>query len=146
MLSSFFNIPTKLKFKKFHKSSTFSLQPELSFISPTRGNVVVLKATTSGRLSSAHLEAARKVLRRKLKKTGTINSFAYPSISITKKPLAVRMGKGKGAVDSWIFPVRPGRLLFEVSNAPVELGAEALQMAGKKLPLASKVYVLDNLI
>jgi len=99
-MSSFFNIPSKLKFKKFHKSSTFHLQPESTFIAPVVPNVAVLKAVTSGRLSSAHLEAARKVLRRKLRKTGVINSFVYPSFSITKKPLAVRMGKGKGAVDS----------------------------------------------
>lgn len=140
-MSSFFNIPIKLKFKKFRKSVTFSNQPELSFNSSVHSNSAWLKATTSGRLSSAHLEAARKVLRRKLRKVGTISAYAFPLTSITKKPLAVRMGKGRGAIDSWIFPVRPGRIIFEVSNAPVKLAAEALVMAKKKLPVRCRVFI-----
>lgn len=99
-MSNFFNIPIKLKFKRFRKAVTFSNQPELTFNSINKPNSAWLKATSSGRLSSAHLEAARKVLRRKLKKTGTISAYAFPLISITKKPLAVRMGKGRGAIDS----------------------------------------------
>lgn len=99
-MSSFFNIPIKLKFKRFRKKVTFSQQPELSFNSGIKPNSAYLKATSSGRLSSSHLEAARKVLRRKLRKTGTIHAHVFPLISITKKPLAVRMGKGRGAIDS----------------------------------------------
>ena len=64
-MSSFFNIPIKLKFKRFRKKVTFSKQPELGFNVGIRSNSAYLKATSSGRLSSAHLEAARKVLRRK---------------------------------------------------------------------------------
>lgn len=97
---SFFNIPIKLKFKKFHKTSTYSHQPELNFTNTSRSGSSVLKAIDCGRLTVNHLEAARKTLRRKLRKSGKIYSHVVPSVSITKKPLAVRMGKGKGPVEA----------------------------------------------
>jgi large subunit ribosomal protein L16 len=146
MVANFSNIPFKLKFKKFRKRSTFSTQPELSFNQSIGPNTVILKATSPGRLDASNLEAARKVLRRKLKKTGKVDSHVFPFVSITKKPLAVRMGKGKGAVEAWIFPIRPGRVIFEIKNIPLALGAEALNMAKKKLPIASKVVINNPII
>lgn len=145
-MSSFFNIPIKLKFKKFRKRVTFSSQPETTFSLGVRKNSAFLKAVGFGRLSSSHLEAARKVLRRKLRKTGMIRAHVFPLTSITKKPLAVRMGKGRGAVDSWIFPIRPGRIIFEIYDAPSRLGAEALLLAKKKLPVAARVIINNEII
>ena len=142
MFVDFFNPPSKLKFKKFQKSSTFSNNFLLNFVSSSSVNgKVFLKAISPGRLSLKHLEAARKVIRRKMKKQGFLKAYAYPYVSITKKPLAVRMGKGKGAIDDWVFPIRPGRLVFEISNCSLDLAAEALFMAAKKLPLKCKVFV-----
>lgn len=141
MLVNFFNPPVKLKFKKFHKSSTFNLLTQNLFISSSYHEVSFLKSLTHGRLSINHLEAARKVIRRKMKKSGTLRAYAYPYVCTTKKALAVRMGKGKGAIDRWVFPVRPGRVLFEIYNASVALSSEALLMASKKLPIRSKVIV-----
>jgi large subunit ribosomal protein L16 len=142
MFVDFFNPPSKLKFKKFQKSSTFNNNFLLNFVTSSSVNgTVFLKAISSGRLSLKHLEAARKVIRRKMKKQGFLRAYAYPYVSITKKPLAVRMGKGKGAIDDWVFPIRPGRLVFEISNCSLDLAAEALFMASKKLPLKCKVFV-----
>src|SRR5687768_13319546 len=116
MFVDFFNPPSKLKFKKFQKSSTFNNNFLLNFVTSSSVNgTVFLKAISPGRLSLKHLEAARKVIRRKMKKQGFLKAYAYPYVSITKKPLAVRMGKGKGAIDDWVFPIRPGRLVFEIS-------------------------------
>jgi len=144
MFVDFFNPPSKLKFKKFQKSSTFSNKFLLNFVtSSTVNGTVFLKAVSPGRLSLKHLEAARKVIRRKMKKQGFLRAYAYPYVSITKKPLAVRMGKGKGAVDDWVFPIRPGRLIFEISNCSLDLAVEALSMAAKKLPLRCKVFVFN---
>ena len=144
MFVDFFNPPSKLKFKKFQKSSTFSNKFLLNFVtSSTVNGTVFLKAVSHGRLSLKHLEAARKVIRRKMKKQGFLRAYAYPYVSITKKPLAVRMGKGKGAVDDWVFPIRPGRLIFEISNCSLDLAAEALSMSAKKLPLRCKVFVFN---
>lgn len=142
MFVDFFNPPSKLKFKKFQKSSTFSTSFLLNFVASSSVNgTAFLKAISPGRLSLRHLEAARKVIRRKMKKQGFLRAYAYPYVSITKKPLAVRMGKGKGAVDDWVFPIRPGRLVFEISDCSLDLAAEALSMAAKKLPLRCKVFV-----
>ena len=141
MLVNFFNPPSKLKFKKFHKSSTFNNLIQLSFNSSNFLSVSFLKSTTHGRLTINHLESARKVIRRKMKKSGILCAYVYPYVCTTRKALAVRMGKGKGAIDSWVFPVRPGRVLFEIHSAPVSLSSEALLMASKKLPIRSKVVI-----
>lgn len=141
MFVSFFNPPGKLKFRKFHKSSSFDDNNLLRFVLPFKANVVFLKSLSAGRLSLKHLEAARKVIRRKMKKQGVLRAYAYPYVSITKKPLAVRMGKGKGSVEDWVFPVRPGKIVFEIDNCPLDLAAEALVMASKKLPIKCKVFV-----
>jgi large subunit ribosomal protein L16 len=143
MLVNFFNPPAKLKFKKFHKSSTFNVTTHYSFISSIFLNVSFLKSVTHGRLSINHLEAARKVIRRKMKKSGVLRAYVYPYVCTTRKALAVRMGKGKGAIDSWVFPVRPGRVLFEIYSAPTNLSSEALMMASKKLPIQTKVIVFN---
>jgi large subunit ribosomal protein L16 len=140
MFINFFNPPAKLKFKKFHKTCSFNKLPQLRFISSNFLNVVFLKAVTHGRLTLNHLEAARKVIRRKMKKTGVMKAYVFPYVSITHKALAVRMGKGKGAISNWIFPIRPGRVIFEIHSAPLPLALEALVMSSKKLPIRTKVF------
>jgi large subunit ribosomal protein L16 len=143
MLINFFN-PPHLKFKKFQKNSTFNRKLKFSFINPLPVTTVsFLRASNYGRLSLNHLEAARKVIRRKMKKTGLLRSYVYPSVCITKKALAIRMGKGKGAVSEWIFPVRPGGIIFEISAASTKLSCEALLMASKKLPVRSKIIIFN---
>jgi len=139
---NFFNPPSKLKFKKFQKSLTFNCSTISSgFTNSSSNNTVFLKAVSSGRLTLNHLEAARKVIRRKMKKQGFLHAYVYPYVCTTKKPLAVRMGKGKGAIADWVFPIRPGRLIFEINYCSLNLGAEALIMAAKKLPVKCKVFV-----
>jgi large subunit ribosomal protein L16 len=98
MLASFSNVPTKLRFTKYRKRTTIPGRFELTHTSPNKPGTAVLKAVTDGRLSPAQLEAARKVLRRKLKKVGTIKAYTFPSVAITKKSVGVRMGKGRSAV------------------------------------------------
>jgi large subunit ribosomal protein L16 len=140
MLVNFFNPPVNLKFKKFQKNSTFNKTIKFSFSnSVVVTNVSFLKATSYGRLSLNHLESARKVIRRKMKKLGIFRTYVYPSVCITKKALAVRMGKGKGAIHEWLFPVRPGGIIFEITAASTQLSCEALLMASKKLPIHSKI-------
>jgi len=142
MFVNFFNPPVKLKFKKFQKSSTYNASTRFSYSkSLVSTNVSFLKAVSCGRLSISHLEAARKVIRRKMKRVGLLRAYVFPYVCTTHKPLAVRMGKGKGGVDKWIFPVRPGSIIFEISSASIELSYEALLMASKKLPIYSKVII-----
>lgn len=98
-----------------------------------------LKAVECGRMSSAHIEAARITINRKIKRGGKMWIRVFPDKPITKKPAETRMGKGKGSPEYWVAVVRPGKVLYELSGVPEELAMEALKLAGYKLPFATKV-------
>jgi large subunit ribosomal protein L16 len=93
-----------------------------------------IKSLDSNFLTSRQIEAARIAATRFMKREG-------PDKPITKKPLEVRMGKGKGAVEYWAAVVKPGRMLFEVSGVPIETAKEALRLAAQKLPVKTKFIV-----
>ncbi len=122
--------PKRTKFRKMHKGRNSGLA--------TSGNKVSfgtfgLKATTYGRLTARQIEAARRAMTRHVKRQGKIWIRVFPDKPITKKPLEVRMGKGKGNVEYWVMPVQPGRVLYEMDGVPEELAREALQLAAAKL-------------
>jgi large subunit ribosomal protein L16 len=98
-----------------------------------------LKAVECGRMSSAHIEAARVAINRKIKRGGKMWIRVFPDKPITKKPAETRMGKGKGSPEYWVAIVKPGKVLYELSGVPEELAMEALKLAGFKLPFATKV-------
>ncbi|WP_333023706.1 50S ribosomal protein L16 [Wolbachia endosymbiont of Pentidionis agamae] len=97
-----------------------------------------LKALTSGKVTSKQLEATRRVISRTLKRAGKVWIRIFPDTPVTKKPADVRMGKGKGSVECWVFKVKPGRILFEVNDVPLYLAESALSKAVSKLPLKCK--------
>jgi large subunit ribosomal protein L16 len=92
-------------------------------------------------LTSRQIEAARIAATRFMKREGSIWIMIFPDKPITKKPLEVRMGKGKGGVEYWAAVVKPGRILFEVSGVPIETAKEALRLAAQKLPVKTKFIV-----
>lgn len=98
-----------------------------------------LKAITPGRITSRQLEAARIAMTRFMKREGKVWIRIFPDKPITSKPLEVRMGKGKGAVDHWVALVQPGRIMFELDGVPQETAVEALRLAAQKLPVLTKV-------
>lgn len=89
-------------------------------------------------LTAAQIEAARVAITRRMKRHGKIWIRVFPYKPYTKKPLEVRMGKGKGAVEYWVAPVKPGRMLFEVSGCPEAVAKEAMCLAAAKLPVRCK--------
>lgn len=98
-----------------------------------------LKAIESGRIQSKHIETARRVISRTLKRSGKVWIRIFPDIPVSKKPADVRMGKGKGSVEFWVFKTKPGRILFEISNdVPLCLAKLALEKATAKLPIKCK--------
>lgn len=97
-----------------------------------------IKSMESEFLTSRQIEAARIAATRYMKREGSIWIMIFPDKPITKKPLEVRMGKGKGAVEYYAAVVKPGRMLFEVSGVPVETAKEALRLAAQKLPVKTK--------
>ncbi len=100
-----------------------------------------IKATTSGRITSRQIEAARIALNRYMKREGSVWIRIFPDKPITAKPLEVRMGKGKGALDHYVAPIKPGRMIFEVDGVSLEVAKEALRLAAQKLPVQTKFIV-----
>ncbi|MCQ2146858.1 MAG: 50S ribosomal protein L16 [Bacteroidales bacterium] len=92
-------------------------------------------------LTGRQLEAARIAVTRYMQRQGQIWIRVFPDKPITKKPLDVRMGKGKGDVEGYVFPVTPGRIIIEAEGVPFEIAKEALRLAAQKLPVTTKLVV-----
>ena len=110
----------------------------------TRGNVVTdglygLQALEAGQITSNQIEAARVAMTRYIKRGGKVWIKIFPEKPVTHKPMGVRMGKGKGALEYWVAVVKPGRVLFEISGVPEDVAREALRLATHKLPCKCKV-------
>jgi len=100
-----------------------------------------IKSLDSNFLTSRQIEAARIAATRHMKREGQLWIKIFPDKPITKKPLEVRMGKGKGAVEYWAAVVTPGRILFEVAGVPLDVAKEALRLAAQKLPVKTKFII-----
>ena len=134
--------PRKVKHRKWHKGRSLKRQTE------TRGTVVSfgsygLKSLSQARVKSTQIEAARKVIARTLTKAGKYWIRIFPDKPVTQKPPEVTMGGGKGAVDHYVFPVRPGRVLFEIGGIPDGEAQKALKMSGYKLPIKTRVITKE---
>ena len=110
----------------------------------TRGNKVTdgefgLQAMEIGLITSNQIEAARVAMTRYIKRGGKVWIKIFPDKPMTSKPIGTRMGKGKGAVEYWVAPVKPGRVMFEIAGVPEETAREALRLAMHKLPLKCKI-------
>jgi large subunit ribosomal protein L16 len=124
--------PKRTKFRKQHKMRNRGLA--------LRGNKVSfgeygLKATTRGRITARQIEAARRAMTRHVKRGGKIWIRIFPDKPITKKPLEVRQGKGKGSVEYWVAQIQPGRMLYEMEGVTEEIAREAFALAAAKLPV-----------
>ena len=124
--------PKKTKYRKQMKGRNRGLA--------TRGNKVSfgeygLKATTRGRLTSRQIEAARRALTRFIKRGGRVWIRVFPDKPVTKKPLEVRMGSGKGNVEYWVAQIKPGAVLYEMEGVNEEQAREAFRLAAAKLPV-----------
>ncbi len=109
-----------------------------------RGTEVVfgefgLQATTKAFVTNRQIEAARIAMTRYMKRNGQVWIKIFPARPMTKKPLEVRMGSGKGNVEAWVAPVEPGRVMFEIAGVSEEVAREALRLAAHKLPVKTKI-------
>ena len=96
-----------------------------------------MKSTELGRISARQIEAARRVITRYVARGGKMFIRIFPDTPVTKKPLEVRMGSGKGNVEYWAAKVQPGKMLYEIEGVPENLAREAFRLAGDKLPVKS---------
>jgi len=97
-----------------------------------------LQALERAWVTAKQIEACRVAISRAMKRKGKMWTRVYPDKPITKKPLEVRQGKGKGPVEQWVAVVRPGRLLFEMDGVPAPMAREAMRLAASKLPIPTK--------
>ncbi len=100
-----------------------------------------IKAVEGTWVTARQIEAARIAITRFMKREGQVWIRVFPDKPITKKPAEVRMGKGKGAPEYWVAPVKPGRILFEAEGVPIAVAKEALRLAAQKLPIVTKFIV-----
>jgi large subunit ribosomal protein L16 len=124
--------PKRTSFRKQHKMRNKGLAlrgAKVSF-----GDFGI-KALTRGRISSRQIEAARRVITRYMKRGGKVWIRIFPDKPITAKPLAVRMGSGKGNVEYWVAEIQPGKVLYEIQGVSEEEAREAMRLASAKLPV-----------
>ncbi|AOV17594.1 50S ribosomal protein L16 [Acidihalobacter aeolianus] len=98
-----------------------------------------LKALDRGRITARQIEAARRAMTRHIKRGGKIWIRVFPDVPVTKKPLEVRMGSGKGNVEYWVAKILPGRVLYEMEGVSEEVAREAFRLAAAKLPIKTTV-------
>ena len=134
--------PRQTKHRKWHK---------VRVRGPSSGNVKLafgsfgLKAVEGGVLTGRQLEATRVSITRALKRTGRLWIRVFPHLPVTSKPAEVRMGKGKGSVDYFVAPVKPGTILFELDGVMPMVAKKALLKGSKKLPLKTK-FIAQELL
>jgi large subunit ribosomal protein L16 len=97
-----------------------------------------LKAMEPERITARQIEAARRAMTRHMKRAGRVWIRIFPDVPVSKKPVEVRMGKGKGGTEYWCCRVAPGRIMFELDGVPAELAREALRLAAAKLPIKTR--------
>ena len=127
--------PKRTKFRKQHKGRNRGLANRGSSVSFGQYG---LKAVGRGRMTARQIEAARRAMTRHIKRGGKIWIRVFPDKPITKKPLEVRQGKGKGNVEYWVCQIQPGRMLYEMEGVTEEIAREAFSLAAAKLPFATQ--------
>lgn len=129
--------PRKTKYRKIQKG------PIPNKILSKSENIIfgkyAFKATTFGILTNKQIESARRVIMKKIKKQGKLWIRIFPHSPKTKKPIEVRMGKGKGSVDSWIIKIKPGSILYEIDGISLKLATELFKESTQKLPIKLKL-------
>lgn len=124
--------PKRTKFRKVHKGRNRGL----AFVSnQVSFGEFGLKATQHGMLTSRQIESARRAISRHVKRGGKLFIRVFPDKPITKKPIEVRMGSGKGGVEFWAALIQPGRMIYEIEGVTEEAAREAFALAAAKLPL-----------
>jgi large subunit ribosomal protein L16 len=127
--------PVRTKFRKAHKGRIHGdskAGTELNF------GQYGLKAMEPERVTARQIEAARRAMTRHMKRAGRVWIRIFPDVPVSKKPIEVRMGKGKGTPELWVCRIKPGRIMFEIDGVPVDVAREALELAAAKLPIKTR--------
>ena len=133
--------PKRTKYRKMHKGRNEGLA--------WSGNAVSfgefgLRSTATGQLTARQIEAARRSISRYVKRGGKMWIRVFPDKPITKKPIEVRMGSGKGSPEFWAARVHPGRIMFEIDGVSDEIAREALRLGANKLPVLTRIVARED--
>ena len=128
--------PKRTKFRKQFKGRNRGLAQRGNKVS---FGTIGLQSISRGRLTARQIEAARRAMTRHVKRGGKIWIRVFPDKPISKKPLEVRMGKGKGSVEYWVAEIQPGKMLYEMEGVAEDVAREAFRLAAAKLPLNTRV-------
>jgi len=127
--------PKKTKFRKAHKGR---IHGNAKGGSSLNFGSYGMKALQPNRITARQIEAARRAITRHIKRQGRVWIRVFPDVPVTKKPVEVRMGKGKGSVEFWACRIKPGRVMFELDGVSESLAKEAFELASAKLPIKTK--------
>ncbi|PZP54137.1 MAG: 50S ribosomal protein L16 [Micavibrio aeruginosavorus] len=128
-------VPKKTKYRKMHKGRIKGVAKggaTLAF------GAFGMKALEPDRLTARQIEAARRAISRHMKRQGKVWIRIFPDVPVSKKPLEVRMGSGKGSPEFWAARIKPGRIMFELDGVSEQIAREALELAAAKLPIKTK--------
>ena len=127
--------PKRTKYRKAHKGRIDGVAKggtTLNF------GAFGLKAVDPGRITARQIEAARRTITRHIRRVGRVWIRIFPDVPVSKKPIEVRMGKGKGTPELWVCRIKPGRVLFEIDGVSMQIAREALDLAAAKLPIKTR--------
>jgi large subunit ribosomal protein L16 len=127
--------PSRTKFRKQHKGRIKGVATSGATLSFGQFG---LKAMEPDRVTARQIEAARRAMTRHMKRAGRVWIRVFPDVPVSKKPLEVRMGSGKGAPEYWVVRIKPGRILFEIDGVTTTTAKEALGLAAAKLPIKTR--------
>lgn len=128
-------IPKRTKYRKYQKGAIGGIKPNTTLL---KFGKYGLKSLEAARIPARTIEAVRRVMTRKFKRSGQIWIRIFPDIPVTSKPAEVRMGKGKGSTSYWVCRVKRGQILFEMDKIPYQLAKQAALLAFQKLPIKAK--------
>lgn len=130
--------PKKLQYEKIRKGNLKKYNYRCSFL---RFGTVGLKSVNSGLITSKQIEAARQAIARKLRRKGKLWICVFPNLPVTKKPIEVRMGKGKGVLSHWGSKISGGSIIFEICGVPRKVAIGAFRTGGAKLPVKTVIFL-----
>ncbi len=131
--------PKKWKFRKKQKGKKLNTINKVYTFDASIFGKLSLKAVGTGHMTSKQIAALRQTVNKLIKKKGKLKINIFPNTQVTKKPLEVRMGKGKGNVHRWVFKVRSGTVLCEIDTPNALIGIKALKLAQFKIPIKTKI-------
>lgn len=134
-------IPKRSKFSKYHKGRAQNRVFKRVLSNRLLSGTIGLKILECGRITSKQFEAVRQAINKIIKKTGRVTMQGFPTLAVSTKPVESRMGKGKGSVQFWVLPVRPGFIFCEINTEFPNVAIRALHAASFRLPVKTKIVL-----